>query len=40
MARRLDHPDQDPAQHHRIATGGPGEVWTRPLARTATEAAA
>ncbi|MEV8100598.1 FAD-binding protein [Kitasatospora sp. NPDC085879] len=31
MARRLDFPDQDPAQHHRIATGGLDEVWTRPL---------
>lgn len=40
MARRLDHPGQDPAQHHRIASGGLDEVWTRPLARTATEAAA
>ncbi|WP_406194443.1 FAD-binding protein [Kitasatospora sp. NBC_01560] len=31
MARRLDHPDQDPAQHHRIVSGGLDEVWTRPL---------
>ncbi|WP_030270424.1 FAD-binding protein [Streptomyces sp. NRRL B-24484] len=31
MARRLDFPDQDPAQHHRIATGGLDEVWTRPV---------
>ncbi|MFD0279652.1 FAD-binding protein [Kitasatospora sp. NPDC127111] len=31
MARRLDHPGQDPAQHHRIATGGLDEVWTRPF---------
>ncbi|GJF28428.1 pyridine nucleotide-disulfide oxidoreductase [Kitasatospora sp. NE20-6] len=31
MARRLDFPAQDPAQHHRIATGGLDEVWTRPL---------
>ncbi|MEV6212742.1 FAD-binding protein [Kitasatospora sp. NPDC051914] len=31
MARRLDFPDRDPAQHHRIATGGLDEVWTRPL---------
>ncbi|MGW6703942.1 FAD-dependent oxidoreductase [Streptomyces sp. NPDC054956] len=30
MARRLDHPDQDPAQHHRIVTGGLDRVWTRP----------
>ncbi|WP_371497080.1 FAD-binding protein [Kitasatospora sp. NBC_00374] len=31
MARRADFPEQDPAQHHRIATGGLDEVWTRPL---------
>ncbi|AWZ09503.1 MULTISPECIES: FAD-binding protein [unclassified Streptomyces] len=30
MARRLDHPEQDPAQHHRILTGGLDRVWTRP----------
>lgn len=30
MARRLDHPGQDPAQHHRIVTGGLDRVWTRP----------
>jgi succinate dehydrogenase/fumarate reductase flavoprotein subunit len=32
MAKRLDFPEQDPAQHHRITTGGLDEVWT---ARTA-----
>ena len=40
MARRLDHPGEDPAQHHRITTGGLDEVWTRPLVRTPAEAAA
>ncbi|MFI8501923.1 FAD-dependent oxidoreductase [Streptomyces sp. NPDC085524] len=29
MARRLDHPGQDPAQHHRITVGGLDRVWTR-----------
>ncbi|WP_330299098.1 FAD-binding protein [Streptomyces sp. NBC_00503] len=29
MARRLDHPQEDPAQHHRIVTGGLDRVWTR-----------
>jgi hypothetical protein len=37
MARRLDFPDQDPAQHHRIATGGLDEVWTRPVRETAVK---
>lgn len=30
MAKRLDFPDQDPAQHHRIVVGGLDEVWVRP----------
>lgn len=30
MARRLDHPGQDPAQLHRIVSGGLDRVWTRP----------
>jgi succinate dehydrogenase/fumarate reductase flavoprotein subunit len=30
MAKRLDHPDLDPAQHHRITSGGLDEVWARP----------
>lgn len=30
MAKRLDFPDQDPAQHHRLTTGGLDEIWTRP----------
>ncbi|WP_457033856.1 FAD-binding protein [Kitasatospora sp. P5_F3] len=35
MARRLDFPGQDAAQHHRIASGGLDEVWTRPLTAVA-----
>lgn len=30
MAKRLDFPDQDPAQHHRIISGGLDDVWARP----------
>ncbi|MEU9029122.1 hypothetical protein AB0D46_16695 [Streptomyces sp. NPDC048383] len=30
MARRLDHPGQDPTQHHRILAGGLDRVWARP----------
>ncbi|MBH0781633.1 FAD-dependent oxidoreductase [Nocardia bovistercoris] len=30
MARREEYPDLDPAQHHRIITGGLDEVWTAP----------
>jgi succinate dehydrogenase/fumarate reductase flavoprotein subunit len=29
MAKRLDFPDQDPAQHHRIVSGGLDRVWVR-----------
>lgn len=29
MAKRLDHPDQDPAQHHRLVTGGLDDIWVR-----------
>ncbi|MFJ8013249.1 FAD-dependent oxidoreductase [Streptomyces sp. NPDC096339] len=29
MARRLDHPEQDPRLHHRITVGGLDRVWTR-----------
>jgi succinate dehydrogenase/fumarate reductase flavoprotein subunit len=29
MAKRLDFPDQDPAQHHRIVSGGLDRVWMR-----------
>jgi succinate dehydrogenase/fumarate reductase flavoprotein subunit len=32
MHKRVDHPDTDPSQHHRITTGGLDEVWTRPEA--------
>ncbi|MFI0482556.1 FAD-binding protein [Actinomadura sp. 9N215] len=30
MHKRQDTPDQDPAQHHRLITGGLDEIWTRP----------
>ena len=30
MAKRIDHPDQDPAQRHRLTVGGLDAVWTRP----------
>ncbi|MEU6284374.1 FAD-binding protein [Streptomyces sp. NPDC047028] len=30
MARRLDFPEQDPLQRHRIVSGGLDEVWSRP----------
>ena len=35
MAKRLDFPDQDPQQHHRILSGGLDTVWTRPEAPAA-----
>ncbi|KQV05404.1 MULTISPECIES: FAD-dependent oxidoreductase [unclassified Kitasatospora] len=35
MARRLDFPEQDADQHHRIASGGLDRVWTRPLTAVA-----
>ncbi|MFD9163292.1 pyridine nucleotide-disulfide oxidoreductase, partial [Streptomyces sp. NPDC059558] len=38
MARRLDHPHQDPGQHHRILVGGLDRVWTRPAAPAAAGA--
>lgn len=28
MHKRLDHPEQDPAQHHRLTIGGLDEVWS------------
>ena len=28
MHKRLDHGQQDPAQHHRLLVGGLDEVWT------------
>ncbi|WP_327416932.1 hypothetical protein [Streptomyces sp. NBC_01233] len=40
MARRLDHPQQDPKLHHRILVGGLDRVWTRPAALSGTGAAA
>ncbi|WP_436499980.1 FAD-binding protein [Actinokineospora sp. HUAS TT18] len=30
MAKRLDFPEVDPAQHHRITSGGLDQVWARP----------
>ncbi|MFC0038808.1 FAD-binding protein [Actinomadura rayongensis] len=30
MHKREDRPGQDPAQHHRLVTGGLDEVWNRP----------
>ncbi len=30
MHRRFDFPDQDPAQQHRLVTGGLDELWTVP----------
>jgi succinate dehydrogenase/fumarate reductase flavoprotein subunit len=30
MAKRLDHPDQDPAQAYRLTTGGLDRIWVRP----------
>ena len=32
-APRIDFPDQDPAQRHRLITGGLDDVWTRPEPR-------
>ncbi|MGW6946031.1 hypothetical protein [Streptomyces xanthophaeus] len=29
MARRLDHPGQDPKLHHRITVGGLDRPWSR-----------
>ncbi|HJT94276.1 MAG TPA: pyridine nucleotide-disulfide oxidoreductase, partial [Mycobacterium sp.] len=30
MAKRLDYPDQDPAQQYRLTTGGLDDIWVRP----------
>ena len=30
MAKRLDFPDQDPAQQYRLTTGGLDRIWVRP----------
>jgi succinate dehydrogenase/fumarate reductase flavoprotein subunit len=32
MHKRIDYPTTDPAQHHRLLTGGLDELWTRPEA--------
>ncbi|TYK52717.1 FAD-binding protein [Actinomadura decatromicini] len=39
MHKRQDLPDQDPAQHHRLVTGGLDDVWTRPETAEAAPAA-
>ncbi|WP_338765135.1 FAD-binding protein [Nocardia vulneris] len=36
MARRQDFPDLDPAQHHRLITGGLDELWTAPEPASST----
>jgi succinate dehydrogenase/fumarate reductase flavoprotein subunit len=38
MAKRLDFPDQDPAQHRRLTTGGLDSIWVRPERLTAAVA--
>ncbi|GAA4387070.1 FAD-binding protein [Tsukamurella soli] len=30
MAKRLDHPGEDPRQHHRLTVGGLDRIWVRP----------
>jgi len=30
MARRSDHPELDPAQRHRLVSGGLDDIWVRP----------
>ena len=30
MHKRLDYPQQDPAQQFRLLTGGLDDIWTRP----------
>jgi succinate dehydrogenase/fumarate reductase flavoprotein subunit len=35
MHKRLDHPHLDPAQQHRLLTGGLDNLWTRPETNTA-----
>ncbi|MGH3582330.1 MAG: pyridine nucleotide-disulfide oxidoreductase, partial [Mycobacterium sp.] len=39
MAKRLDFPDQDPGQHHRLLTGGLDDIWVRPETTRALEVA-
>jgi succinate dehydrogenase/fumarate reductase flavoprotein subunit len=40
MAKRLDFPDQDPDQHHRLITGGLDRIWVRPEQATIPAAVA
>ncbi|MEU4619551.1 FAD-binding protein [Actinoplanes sp. NPDC023801] len=40
MARREEHPEQDPNQYHRLAVGGLDRLWTRPESVTGRLAAA
>lgn len=37
MHRRFDHPELDPAQQHRLITGGLDELWTLPESRWLAE---
>ena len=30
MHKRVDHPEQDPAQRRRLLVGGLDEIWSRP----------
>lgn len=39
MAKRLDFPDQDPGQQHRLLTGGLDDIWVRPEASRELEVA-
>ena len=39
MHKRLDYPQQDPAQQYRLLTGGLDELWTRPEASLPAAAA-
>lgn len=39
MAKRLDFPDQDPGQHHRLITGGLDDIWVVPEPVRALEVA-
>jgi succinate dehydrogenase/fumarate reductase flavoprotein subunit len=40
MHKRLDYPQQDPAQQFRLLTGGLDDIWTRPEGGSRTLAAA
>ncbi|MDQ1658005.1 MAG: hypothetical protein QOD41_3088 [Cryptosporangiaceae bacterium] len=39
MHKRADFPEQDPAQHHRLLTGGLDTVWVAPESASAVEVA-